>query len=136
MLDGRRLYARRADLQAVIAVDDPARSAALADVIAEQAAQRDEHVAPIPHGCARRDVRGRDGRRRPGRRRSALADAELAGLALRADRRQVRDTLYALAVGDSAGDAESLWALLSRTLPDAVAGRGAGVARVQRLRPR
>ena len=30
---------------------------------------------------------------------------------------EVRDTLYALAVGHSAGDAESLWALLSRSLP-------------------
>jgi hypothetical protein len=30
---------------------------------------------------------------------------------------QVRDTLYALAVGESAGEAESLWALLSRNLP-------------------
>jgi hypothetical protein len=30
---------------------------------------------------------------------------------------QVRDTLYALAVGESAGEAESLWALLARTLP-------------------
>jgi hypothetical protein len=29
----------------------------------------------------------------------------------------VRDTLYALAVGHCAGDAESLWALLSRNLP-------------------
>jgi hypothetical protein len=29
----------------------------------------------------------------------------------------VRDTLYALAVGHSAGDAESLWAVLSRSLP-------------------
>ena len=33
VLDGRRLYARRAELQEVIAVADPARSAALADVI-------------------------------------------------------------------------------------------------------
>ena len=30
---------------------------------------------------------------------------------------QVRDTLYALAVGENAGEAESLWALLARTLP-------------------
>ena len=30
---------------------------------------------------------------------------------------QVRDTLYALAVGQNAGEAESLWALLSRNLP-------------------
>lgn len=30
---------------------------------------------------------------------------------------QVRDILYALAVGESAGEVESLWALLARTLP-------------------
>ena len=35
-----------------------------------------------------------------------------------ADRSAVRDTLYALAVGENAGQAESLWAVLSRTLPD------------------
>ena len=29
----------------------------------------------------------------------------------------MRDTLYALAVGESAGAAESLWAVLARTLP-------------------
>jgi hypothetical protein len=31
---------------------------------------------------------------------------------------RVRDTLYALAVGENAGQAESLWAALSRTLPE------------------
>ncbi|HEY2197086.1 MAG TPA: DUF4192 domain-containing protein, partial [Mycobacterium sp.] len=31
---------------------------------------------------------------------------------------RVRDTLYALAVGEIAGQAESLWAVLSRTLPE------------------
>jgi hypothetical protein len=46
-----------------------------------------------------------------------LADAELAGLACALADVQVRDTLYALAVGHSAGEAESLWALLSRSLP-------------------
>ncbi|MGB9308995.1 MAG: DUF4192 domain-containing protein, partial [Mycobacterium sp.] len=30
---------------------------------------------------------------------------------------QVRDTLYALAVGESAGEAEALWAVLARVLP-------------------
>ena len=29
----------------------------------------------------------------------------------------MRDTLYALAVGENAGEAESLWAVLARTLP-------------------
>ena len=30
---------------------------------------------------------------------------------------EVRDTLYALAVGDCAGEAEMLWATLARVLP-------------------
>ncbi|MGA9359374.1 MAG: DUF4192 domain-containing protein, partial [Mycobacterium sp.] len=40
VLDGRRLYPRRTDLQAVIAVDDPARRADLAAVVERQAAKR------------------------------------------------------------------------------------------------
>jgi Domain of unknown function (DUF4192) len=39
VLDGRRLYARRADLEAVIAVADRVRSAELAELIAERAAR-------------------------------------------------------------------------------------------------
>ena len=46
-----------------------------------------------------------------------LSDAELARLACALGDVEVRDTLYALAVGQSAGEAESLWALLSRSLP-------------------
>ena len=46
-----------------------------------------------------------------------LSDAELARLACALADVEVRDTLYALAVGQSAGEAESLWALLSRSLP-------------------
>ena len=47
----------------------------------------------------------------------ALSDAELAELGCALTDVQVRDTLYALAVGENAGEAESLWALLARTLP-------------------
>ncbi len=117
VLDGRRLYARRADLQAVIAVDDRARSAALADLIAAQVASRDAAHCADPAACVRRDIedamaaaaRVGDGQQ--------LSDAELAGLACALGDVEVRDTLYALAVGQSAGEAESLWALLSRRLP-------------------
>ena len=42
----------------------------------------------------------------------------LARLACAVTDPQVRDTLYALAVGEDAGQAESLWAMLSRTLPE------------------
>jgi hypothetical protein len=117
VLDGRRLYARRADLQAVIAVDDRARSVSLTDLIAENAASRDEAHRAEPMARVRRDVedamaaaaRVGDGQQ--------LSDAELAALACALADVQVRDTLYALAVGHSAGEAESLWALLSRSLP-------------------
>ena len=114
VLDGRRLYARRAELQDVINVVDPARRAALADVI------RDRQ----PDGAERADAEARsdiedaiaaaglvvDGRE--------LSNDELARLAWALKDPRVRDTLYALAVGENAGQAESLWAVLSRTLPD------------------
>jgi Domain of unknown function (DUF4192) len=117
VLDGRRLYARRADLQAVIAVDDQARSAALAGLIGQRAASRDVAHRADPVGCGRRDVedamaagaRVADGQQ--------LSESELANLACALADVQVRDTLYALAVGENAGEAESLWALLSRSLP-------------------
>jgi hypothetical protein len=117
VLDGRRLYARRADLQAVIAVDDRAGGASLADLIDEHAASRARAHRTDATACVRRDVedamaaaaRVGDGQE--------LADPELAGLASALADVEVRDTLYALAVGHSAGEAESLWALLSRSLP-------------------
>jgi alkylhydroperoxidase/carboxymuconolactone decarboxylase family protein YurZ len=46
-----------------------------------------------------------------------LSDAQLASLACALCDVEFRDTMYALAVGQSAGDAESLWAALSRSLP-------------------
>ncbi|MCV7099257.1 DUF4192 domain-containing protein, partial [Mycobacterium palustre] len=55
VLDGRRLYARRADLQAVIAVEDPVHSAALGDVVKKQAAAA--AIAFRTSRRRRRDVR-------------------------------------------------------------------------------
>ena len=46
-----------------------------------------------------------------------LPDSVVARLACALTDPQVRDTLYALAVGSRAAQAESLWAMLSRTLP-------------------
>lgn len=118
VLDGRRLYARRADLQAVIAADDSARSAELAAVVREHAASREVAHRADPDRCGRRDVedamaaaaRVADGQQ--------LSDAELAKLGCALADVQVRDTLCALAVGQNADEAESLWALLSRRLPE------------------
>lgn len=111
VLDGRRLYTRRAELQAVIAVTDPARSVALAEAIGacddgrcDADARRDVETAI----AAAADVA--DGRQ--------LSDDTAARLACALTDPLVRDTLYALAVGEYAGQAESLWAELSRTLPE------------------
>lgn len=117
VLDGRRLYPRRADLQASIAVADEARSAELAGRLRRAAATRDTEYRVDPLACGRRDVeralraatRVADG--------ESLADAELAKLGCALADMQVRDTLYALAVGELAGEAEALWAVLARTLP-------------------
>lgn len=116
VLDGRRLYARRADLQAVIAVDR-VRSASLTGLIAEHAALRDETHRDDPTACARRDVEAAMAAAAGVADGQQLGDTEIAGLACALADVEVRDTLYALAVGHSAGDAESLWALLARTLP-------------------
>lgn len=118
VLDGRRLYRRRADLLAVIAVADPGRAAALTADIEERATRRDEDWQADPDGCGRRDVQAAidaaarvcDG--------ATLGDTKLASLACALTDVAVRDTLYALAVGARAGQAETLWALLARTLPE------------------
>lgn len=117
VLDGRRLYARRADLQAVIAVDDPARSAGLTGVIERQAARRRAAHRADPARCARGDVRHAITAASRVSSGQTLTDAALAKLGCALSDAQVRDIVYALAVGERAGEVESLWALLARTLP-------------------
>ncbi|MGH3674701.1 MAG: DUF4192 domain-containing protein [Mycobacterium sp.] len=109
VLEGRRLYARRAELQQVIEVVDPAASEALAAIIRAQADARKVD--------ARRDIEEAMAAATRVAAGKALPEPRLARLACALTDPQVRDTLYALAVGDSAAQAESLWALLSRTLP-------------------
>jgi hypothetical protein len=118
VLDGRRLYGRRSDLHAVIAVADPARSQRLIEPIGTHAATRQAQWQTDPDGCGRRDVQ------------TALEiaarvyagdepnDGELAQLACGLTDVAVRDTLYALAVGADSAAAEALWSVLSRCLPD------------------
>ena len=113
VLDGRRLYPRRTDLQAVIAVDDPTRSAGLAatlERVEQQAARRAD-------GQPRRDVENAVAAAARVAAGQALPDAEVARLGCALTDPQVRDLLYALAVGESAASVESLWAVLARTLP-------------------
>lgn len=108
VLDGRRLYARRDELQQVIEVTDAAASAALACLIREQA---DVDVD------AARDIRDAMAAAARVAEGEVLPDFLVAQLACALTDPQVRDTLYALAVGNRAAQAESLWAMLSRTLP-------------------
>ena len=117
VLDGRRLYARRADLQAVIAVDDPHRSAELAAAVVASAASRAVAHRADADGCGRRDIEDMIAAAARVAGGEALSEAEMARLGCALTDVQVRDILYALAVGENAGEAESLWAVLARTLP-------------------
>jgi hypothetical protein len=111
VLDGRRLYTRRAELQEVIAVADPARSAALEASIGSCDADRsDADVRRDVEMAMAAAVNVADGQ--------PLSDDAAARLACALTDPLVRDTLYALAVGEDAGAAESLWAELARTLPE------------------
>ena len=117
VLDGRRLYARRSELQDVVAVVDPARAAALARII-RRGKQRAQHPSDRREDAARRDIEGVIAAAARFADGDILTDADLARLAWSLADTRVRDTLYALAVGESAQAAESLWAMLSRTLPE------------------
>jgi hypothetical protein len=114
VLDGRRLYARRAELQEVIEVADPIRTDMLADVIGNGTLD----AAERPDEAARADVEAAIAAAARVADAADLGDDELARLAWALTDLRVRDTLYALAVGENAGQAEGLWALLSRTLPE------------------
>ncbi|OBG61363.1 hypothetical protein A9X03_10860 [Mycobacterium sp. E1715] len=117
VLDGRRLYARRADLQAVIAVQDAARSSALTGVIDRYATRRLAAQRADPARRARADVKHAMVSAARAAAGQALSSTQLAKLSCALSDAQVRDILYALAVGENAGEAETLWALLARTLP-------------------
>ncbi|WP_343601948.1 DUF4192 domain-containing protein [Mycobacterium sp.] len=117
VLDGRRLYGRRVDLQAVIAPDQTA-SSKLAATLDHHASSRAAAHRADPVGCGRRDVENALAAAARVAAGQQLPDSELAALGCALSDVAVRDTLCALAVGDSAAAAESLWALLSRRLPE------------------
>jgi Domain of unknown function (DUF4192) len=116
VLDGRRLYARRSELQEVIVVVDRARSAGLVKVI--RRGQDGRNPDDRPDSAARRDIEGAIAAAARVADGAALTDTELACLARSLVDTRVRDTLYALAVGETADAAEALWAVLARTLPE------------------
>lgn len=117
VLDGRRLYQRRADLQTVIAVDEQHR-AEVATLIDEQAAAREAVHQADPDGHDVRDVEHAMAAANRVAAGQTLDAAELAALGCTLTDVRVRDTLCALAVGECAAAAETLFALLARTVPE------------------
>lgn len=116
VLEGRRLYGAREELTALTAVDLD-RSPAVADVITDRTEARQRAVADDAHARIQADVaaaRTASARLAAGLR---LADEEIADIGCALTDPAVRDTLYALAVGDDAGDAEALWTVLAGALP-------------------
>jgi Domain of unknown function (DUF4192) len=136
VLDGRRLYPRRADLQAFIAVDERAQRAELAIAVTQQAAAREVAQGADPAGCSRRDVENAMAAAAGVAGGNSLSDGELAELGSALADAQVRD-IPVCACGRRECRRSRVTVGGSGTRPTvAVARRGAGVARVQRLCPR
>jgi hypothetical protein len=113
VLDGRRLFARRRELIALLAVSDPERTARLEPVIESMAHPEGQRS----DAAARRDVEHAVAAAREFAAGVELSDERIARLACALTDPRVRDTLYALAVGASGPAAEALWAALARVLP-------------------
>ncbi|KWX22916.1 hypothetical protein AFM11_17760 [Mycolicibacterium wolinskyi] len=112
VLDGRRLYRRRADLAQIVEPDESRGErmrAVIAGLPTPPPARRRAEVRADIESALSSAAELADGQ--------CPADAQLARLAVALTDPQVRDTLYALAVGERAGQAESLWVELSRALP-------------------
>ena len=111
VLDGRRLYGRREELQEVVSVIDPDRRARLGEAINRCVPSKGEAAAADGVRLALQLAdQVRDG--------AELDDEDVAALAYALTDPLVRDTLYALAVGERAADAEALWTRLARILPE------------------
>lgn len=115
VLDGRRLYRTRDELLEVVTAADPVRAQALRAVIAEAAESRSaergdaDTRADVEHAIATAAALARG---------QWPSDVCVARLACAMGDPRVRDVLYALAVGCDAAQAESLWMLLARALPE------------------
>lgn len=117
VLEGRRLHRRREDLQDLIAVTDPARAAALSDLIAAANGKRDTELRADADGRRCRDLTVTLASAAGIAAGTGLDDTTIADLACAMTDGAVRDVLYALVVGEESGALENLWAELSRTLP-------------------
>jgi hypothetical protein len=115
VLDGRQLYRRRSDLVRLIEIVDEERAAALGEVLA---AWRGTDPHPDPDDATRADAEFAVAAAvalGEGRQPSDVAVTRLT--TAMADAR-VRDMLYALAVSVLASEAESLWLVMARALPE------------------
>ncbi|MGV0742334.1 DUF4192 domain-containing protein [Mycolicibacterium sp. XJ870] len=112
VLDGRRLYRRRAELQQIVEADE-IRGEQIAAVIAGLPSSS----GPRRKAQARADVEMAITAAAQLAAGEVPTDIQLAKLAVALTDPRVRDTLYALAVGDGAGPAESLWVAVARALP-------------------
>ncbi|MGW0158395.1 DUF4192 domain-containing protein [Mycobacterium sp. NPDC003323] len=110
VLDGRRLYRRRTELQQVIAVTDIARSRRIEEAL------RTSTRPALTMRMARRAVEAAIALAARVGAGEDIEDADIVTVAAALPDPRVRDTLYALAVGAGAGDAEALWATLARLL--------------------
>jgi hypothetical protein len=118
VLDGRRLYGQRSELQRVIEVTDQARARRLTRMARKERKNRQATRQGDTDVWARGDIEYAMEVASRVADCEEPTDAEAASLACALSDITVRDTLYALAVGDEAGAAEALWAALSRMLPD------------------
>ena len=104
---GHRMYGNRDELKATVAVDVD-RAAGLAPLLSGAGTVADCVAVSVREAvaAARRMAGG-----------AVLTDAELAGVGAALADVRVRDSLFTTADSDTAAEAEALWALLARVLP-------------------
>ena len=117
VLEGRRLHRSREDLQDLIAVTDPTRTAALAEIIDARSGKREAELRADANGRRCRDLTVALASAASIAAGTILDDTTIADLACAMTDGAMRDMLYALVVGANSGALENLWAELSRTLP-------------------
>ncbi|MGK8523220.1 DUF4192 domain-containing protein [Nocardia asteroides] len=120
VLDGRPIRASRAELTELVAIDPHARAEVAAHLADALARARERYAAAArrgdPAGYSRQAldyVLWQIANTASG---AALAAPELARIAAALRDRPVRDTMFALAVGDQADAAEAVWTALTRAL--------------------
>jgi hypothetical protein len=114
VLDGRPLYTRREELLEFVASAEPDRTTGLSALIEDAG-----HAGGArPAAAARRDVEHAMEAANTIAEGDLLPDADVARLACALTDPRVRDTMYAVAVGSAGHEAEALWAMMVRVLPD------------------